>query len=59
MSVVARSVERATEYSAEDADVTLQLNRVLYPAIQADEKLTFIYRQIERTFERALADTKH
>ena len=41
------SVERATEYSAEDADVTLQLHRVLYPAIQADEKLAFIYRQIE------------
>jgi DNA polymerase I len=41
------SLERATEYSAEDADVTLQLHRVLYPAIQADEKLTFIYRQIE------------
>ena len=41
------SLERATEYSAEDADVTLQLHRVLYPAIQADEKLTFIYQQIE------------
>jgi DNA polymerase-1 len=41
------SVERATEYSAEDADVTLQLHRVLQPDIARDEKLTFIYEKIE------------
>ena len=41
------SVERATEYSAEDADVTLQLHRALHPSIQADERLSFIYRRIE------------
>jgi DNA polymerase-1 len=41
------SVERATEYSAEDADVTLQLHRALFPVIEADEKHTYIYQRIE------------
>ncbi len=41
------SIERATEYSAEDADITLQLHRVLHPQILADEKLRFIYERIE------------
>ncbi|HTS54333.1 MAG TPA: DNA polymerase I [Burkholderiales bacterium] len=41
------SVERATEYSGEDADITLQLHGALHPDIERDEKLTFIYRQIE------------
>ncbi len=40
-------VERATEYSAEDADVTLQLHRTLYPHIVADERLRFVYERIE------------
>ncbi len=40
-------LQRATEYSAEDADVTLQLHGVLWPRIQADEKLTHIYAGIE------------
>ncbi|MBI3936265.1 MAG: DNA polymerase I [Betaproteobacteria bacterium] len=41
------AVERATEYAAEDADVTLQLHQALYPQIEADEKLAFVYRDIE------------
>ena len=41
------SVDRATEYSAEDADVTLQLHQVLYPQIERDEKLQGVYRDIE------------
>jgi DNA polymerase-1 len=41
------SVERATEYSAEDADITLQLHQVLYPQLAADERLSFVYHQIE------------
>ena len=32
-------VERATEYSAEDADVTFQLHGALWPRIEADAKL--------------------
>ncbi|MEK6211009.1 MAG: DNA polymerase I [Pseudomonadota bacterium] len=41
------AVERATEYSGEDADVTLQLHRTLYPQIERDEKLDRVYRGIE------------
>jgi DNA polymerase-1 len=50
------SVERATEYSAEDADVTLQLHRVLQPDIARDEKLTFIYEKIEMPVMEVLFD---
>ncbi len=41
------SVERATEYSAEDADVTLRLHQCLYPKVQAEAGLEYVYRQIE------------
>ncbi|MCM5569982.1 DNA polymerase I [Burkholderiaceae bacterium FT117] len=41
------AVERATEYAAEDADVTLHLHRTLYPRIAEDERLLAIYRDIE------------
>ncbi len=41
------AIERATEYAAEDADVTLQLHRAMWPQIEGDEKLTYIYQQIE------------
>ena len=41
------SVERATEYSAEDADVTYQLHGALWPRIESDEKLRHIYADIE------------
>jgi DNA polymerase-1 len=40
-------VVRATEYSAEDADVTLQLHRVMFPGIERDERLHAVYRSIE------------
>ncbi|MGH8766957.1 MAG: DNA polymerase I [Burkholderiales bacterium] len=40
-------VERATEYSGEDADVTLQLHRTLYPQVEQDLKLANVYRAIE------------
>jgi DNA polymerase-1 len=40
-------VERATDYAAEDADVTLRLHRALYPRLEPDEKLHRIYREIE------------
>jgi len=41
------SVEDATAYSAEDADVTLQLHRALYPRLAADAKLDHVYTAIE------------
>lgn len=41
------TVEVASEYAAEDADITLQLQEVFYPQIVKDSKLNFIYSQIE------------
>jgi DNA polymerase-1 len=41
------SVEDATAYSAEDADITLQLHRALHPQIVADPKLDYVYATIE------------
>ena len=41
------TIDQATEYAAEDADITLQLHQVLYPQIAADPKLDMIYRRIE------------
>ncbi|QAU35734.1 DNA polymerase I [Janthinobacterium sp. 17J80-10] len=38
---------RATEYAAEDADVTLQLHQSLWPRISKDAGLTYVYQQIE------------
>lgn len=41
------TVETASEYAAEDADITLQLHENLYPQVAKDERLNFIYSQIE------------
>lgn len=41
------TVETAAEYAAEDADITLQLHQTLHPHVAKDEKLNFIYSQIE------------
>ena len=38
---------RATEYAAEDADVTLQLHHAMWPNIEGDPKLTYVYEKIE------------
>ena len=40
-------IERATEYAAEDADVTLQLHQVLRPKLAAAPALERIYAQLE------------
>jgi DNA polymerase-1 len=47
-------VEHATEYSAEDSDVTLQLHSAIYAQIAVDEKLDYIYRSIEMPTLRVL-----
>jgi len=41
------AVERAAEYAAEDADVTLRLHAHLYPQIERDDKLRRVYETIE------------
>ncbi len=48
------SIEQATDYAAEDADVTLQLHQVLWPRIEQDEKLRFVYEKIELPTARVL-----
>jgi DNA polymerase-1 len=41
-------VERAAEYAAEDADVTLQLHRVLWEKLQSVPALARLYEEIEQ-----------
>ncbi len=41
------AIDRATEYAAEDADVTLRLWRVLRPRLVADGRMT-VYERLER-----------
>jgi DNA polymerase-1 len=41
------SVETASQYAAEDTDVTLRVHEVLYPVIEADRGLRYVYAQIE------------
>ncbi|MDD5332862.1 MAG: DNA polymerase I [Rhodoferax sp.] len=36
-------IAKAAEYSCEDSDMTLDVHRVLWPRLQADDKLRFIY----------------
>jgi len=41
------NIERATEYAAEDADVTLALHQAMWPQVAENAKLRFIYENIE------------
>ena len=38
---------RATEYAAEDSDITLRLHQTMKGHVESDPKLTYIYRDIE------------
>jgi DNA polymerase-1 len=42
------SVDQAAEYSAEDADVTLQLHQAIWPQIEAIPALKSVYEEIEQ-----------
>jgi len=44
----------ATDYAAEDADVTLRLHRELWPQIQDSPGLLYIYQQVEMPAMRVL-----
>ncbi|MGA2894958.1 MAG: DNA polymerase I [Xanthobacteraceae bacterium] len=48
-------INKATEYAAEDADVTLRLWQVLKPRLAAEHMLT-VYETLERPLLRVLAD---
>ncbi|MEC4511766.1 DNA polymerase I, partial [Klebsiella pneumoniae] len=47
-------VDKASEYAAEDADITLQLHRALYPQIEPEAGLNHVYRNIEMPTSRVL-----
>ena len=40
-------LSRATEYAGEDSDITLRLHHAMKGHVEKEEKLNFIYRQIE------------
>ena len=42
------SIERAAEYAAEDADITLRLHRTLWPAIDHEPLLKKLYEEFEQ-----------
>ena len=48
-------VQRATDYAAEDADITLRLHRALWPKLEADAKLRGVFEQIEMPLVPVLA----
>lgn len=48
-------IAHATEYAAEDADVTLQIHRLLRPKLQAVPRLEQVYREIEMPLVQVLA----
>ena len=48
-------VQRATEYSGEDSEMTLHVHQTLWPQIESDAKLRFIYDAIEMPTSRVLA----
>ena len=41
------ALDVATPYAAEDADITLQLHQAMWPEVERDAGLTFIYQHIE------------
>jgi DNA polymerase-1 len=47
-------IARATEYAAEDADVTLRLHEALHPRLAAEPRLLALYRDIEMPVMRIL-----
>ena len=48
------AIDDATRYSAEDADIALQLHRHLHPPIAADAKLDHVYTAIEMPVREVL-----
>ncbi len=52
-------VERASEYSAEDSDVTLQLHRTLWPQLEKLPRLRQLYEEIEQPLVPVLLDMEH
>lgn len=49
-------LEKAAPYACQDADITLQLHKILWPKIANEEKLRFVLTQIEQPLVAVLAD---
>jgi DNA polymerase-1 len=50
------AVEKAGEYAAEDADITLKLHHNLWPRLQQEDKLVEVFKNIEMPLIPVLAD---
>jgi DNA polymerase-1 len=48
------ALDKAAEYAAEDADITLRLHQALYPQVAAEKTLDYVYREIEVPTSRVL-----
>ncbi|MFM0056776.1 DNA polymerase I [Paraburkholderia phytofirmans] len=48
------ALDKAAEYAAEDADITLRLHEALYPQVTAEKTLEYVYREIELPTSRVL-----
>jgi DNA polymerase-1 len=52
-------VENATQYAAEDADVTLRMHQALWPKLCAEPKLRALYEEIEQPLSEVLLEMEH
>ncbi|HEY7963029.1 MAG TPA: DNA polymerase I [Steroidobacteraceae bacterium] len=52
-------IDKASEYSAEDADVTLRLHRALWPQLESVPALAQLYREIEQPLAPVLLAMEH
>ncbi|CAH2797017.1 MAG: DNA polymerase I (EC [uncultured Paraburkholderia sp.] len=48
------ALDKAAEYAAEDADITLHLHQALYPQVAAEKALEYVYSEIEVPTSRVL-----
>ncbi|MCC5863356.1 MAG: DNA polymerase I [Gammaproteobacteria bacterium] len=53
------ALEQAAPYAAEDADITLQLHRTLWPKLEAEGRLAEVYREIEQPLVPVLTRMEH
>lgn len=49
-------LDKAAPYAAEDADITLRLHQMLWPKLEADEKLKVVFETIELPLVSVLSD---
>jgi DNA polymerase-1 len=53
------ALEQASEYAAEDADITLQLHHVLHAALEKEPGLLKVYEEIEQPLVPVLLEMEH